>query len=94
MVKINQQTGELTYNLDYYTLGHISKFVSPGAYRIDSNTFEDDLETVAFRNVDGSKVLIVSNRTIKPKTFVVTISERTFEYTIDGEAVVTFKWDK
>jgi glucosylceramidase len=93
VVKIDQQTGELTYNLDYYTLGHISKFVKPGAYRIDSDTYEDELETVAFLNGDGSKVLIVSNRTNARKSFAVTCGERTFEYDIDGEAAVTFKWE-
>ncbi|MEK8132834.1 glycoside hydrolase family 30 beta sandwich domain-containing protein [Paenibacillus filicis] len=92
LVKIEQQTGQLTYNLDYYTLGHISKFVRPGAYRIESNTFEDDLESVAFRNEDGSKVVIVSNRTTDPKLFVVACGDRTFQYTIAGEAAVTFKW--
>lgn len=93
VVKIDQQTGELTYNLDYYTLGHISKFVKPGAYRIDSDTYEDELETVAFRNGDGSKVLIVSNRTKERKTLAVTIGDRSFEYAIEGEAAVTFNWD-
>lgn len=35
VVKINQSTGEVTYNEEYYILGHISKFVDPGVYRAD-----------------------------------------------------------
>ncbi|KRE64501.1 glycoside hydrolase family 30 protein [Paenibacillus sp. Soil750] len=92
IVKIDQQTGELTYNLDYYTLGHISKLVQPGAYRIASPTYEDDVETVAFRNEDGSKVLIVSNRTTDTKMLAVVDSGNSFTYTIAGGAAVTLLW--
>ncbi|GAB2701332.1 glycoside hydrolase family 30 beta sandwich domain-containing protein [Paenibacillus thermoaerophilus] len=93
VVKIDKRTGELTYNLDYFTLGHISKFVMPGAYRIDSDTYEDDLETAAFRNGDGSNVLIVSNRTKDRKTLTAKSGNRSFFYEIEGEAAVTFRWD-
>jgi glucosylceramidase len=92
LVKINRTTGKVTWNLDYYTLGHVSKFVTPGALRIGSNTFPDDLETVAFQNIDGSKVLIMSNRTAEPKTVNVQCGAKGFAYTIAGEAAVTFKW--
>ncbi|MFA9380531.1 MAG: hypothetical protein ACERKO_05670, partial [Acetanaerobacterium sp.] len=35
LVTINTTTGQWEYNVDYYTLGHISKFVDPDADRID-----------------------------------------------------------
>jgi len=60
IVKINQQTKELTYTLDYYGLAHFSKFVRPGAVRIDS-TSSDSLCTVAFKNLDGSIVTVLFN---------------------------------
>jgi O-glycosyl hydrolase len=48
--------------VDYVAMAHVSKFVVPGAYRIESNTFEQgSLEDVAFRNPDGSIVLLVLN---------------------------------
>lgn len=92
LVTIDQPTGEVTYNLDYYTMGHISKFVEPGAQRIQSNDFKDDLENVAFQNPDGSKVMIVSNRTTEEKTIRVKEGDKTFEYTLPGEAAATFNW--
>lgn len=92
LVKVDNVTGEASYNVDYYTMGHISKFVEPGAFRIASDWFENDLETVAFQNPDGSKVLIVSNRTKDSKSFKVKDGEKFFEYTIPGEGAATFKW--
>lgn len=92
LVKVDTLTGEVTKNVDYYTMGHISKFVDRGAHRIESNWYENDLEDVAFLNPDGSKVLIVSNRTKEDKTFTVTDGDRHFQYTLPGEGAVTFKW--
>jgi glucosylceramidase len=92
LLKISQATGEVIYNLDYYTMGHISKFVLPGAYRIDSNTYENELESVAFLNEDGSKVLIVSNRTDTDSMIRIQSGEQTFRYTVKGKSAVTFCW--
>lgn len=92
LVTVDQQTGQVEKNVDYYTMGHISKFVEPGARRIGSNDFKDDVENVAFENPDGSKVLIVSNRTGEEKTVRVKEGGNAFEYTLPGEAAATFTW--
>jgi O-glycosyl hydrolase len=48
--------------VDYTALGHLSRFVAAGAYRIESNTFEQgSLADVAFRSPDGSIVPISLN---------------------------------
>jgi len=39
----------VTYNAEYYVLGHFSKFVKPGAVRIDSNVV-GTVNNVAFKN--------------------------------------------
>jgi glucosylceramidase len=91
-VQINKNTGKIIYYPDYYTMGHISKFVDPGAYRIDSNTFNEKMEDVAFVNPDGSKVLIVCNRTEKAASIKVTWKGATFKCVIPAQAAATFKW--
>lgn len=92
LVGIHQQTGEITFHLDYYTLGHISKFVVPGAVRVVSDTIVDIVETAAFLNPDGSTVLIVSNRTAEEQTFQIKADGTSFNYSLSGEGAVTFKW--
>ncbi|MBA2286614.1 MAG: glucosylceramidase, partial [Ktedonobacteraceae bacterium] len=61
IVTIDQKTGHVTYNGDYYALGHASKFLQPGATRIDSSAGSNSVSDVAFKNPDGSKVLVVYN---------------------------------
>lgn len=55
-------TGELHYRLSYYYIGHYSKFVRPGARVIASSSYHPDVETVAFKNPDGSVVCVLLNR--------------------------------
>ena len=46
----------------YYYIGHFSKYVQKGATRIGCSRFTSELETVAFRNPDGTIVCVVLNR--------------------------------
>jgi glucosylceramidase len=79
--------------VDFTALGHASKFVAPGAFRIDSSTFEQDrLESVAFRNPDGSIVVIVLNGGTTAATFNLSWKEKYASYHLEPAAVATFRW--
>jgi glucosylceramidase len=93
VVTIDSKTGAYTPNVEYYALAHASKFVRPGAYRIESASDYPTLANVAFRNPDGyTKVLVVLNTAKEPRTFMVRSGERAFRYTLPMASVVTFVW--
>ena len=88
------QPSKIEPTVDYTALAHASKFVVPGAYRVESNTFgEGSLEDVAFRNPDGSLVLIVLNTTGGSVTFNIGWAGKHANYKLPAGAVVTFRWD-
>jgi glucosylceramidase len=60
IVKIDQTTGGLTYNLDYYALAHFSKFIRPGAVRVASES-KGTVFTTACLNTDGTLVIVALN---------------------------------
>ncbi|WP_151734087.1 glycoside hydrolase family 30 protein [Paenibacillus tengchongensis] len=78
-------------NVEYYALGHASRFVDPGAVRIESSQ-GDGIENVAFRNPDGSIVLIAFNSMSENRTFKVQWGERRFTFTLPSRSAATFKW--
>ncbi len=83
----------ITFNVEYYVLGHLGKFVLPGAHRIDSNSFgSGSIEDVAFQNPDGSFVLLVLNSASNSATFTVSFKGQTFNYTLPAGALATFSW--
>ena len=67
--------GTIHFQSSFYYIGHFSRFIKPGAERISSDFFSwmtpatvsghlrDEAETVAFRNPDGTIILVVTNRT-------------------------------
>lgn len=87
--------GSFVKNVDYYILAHFSKYVDKGATVIESNNLQGLLENVAFKNPDGSKVLVVYNASnaTSPQNFNVSIAGRRFSYALPKGGVVTFKWD-
>ena len=91
--------GGVTTNAEYYTIGHLSKFVRPGAVRIASTSFgttgwNGQIMDVAFRNPDGSTALVVHNENDDPRTFAVAVGGRSFDYTLPGGALATFTWPR
>ena len=89
-----QSESGFTHNFDYYSIGHASKFVLPGAYRIASSTFTyNGFESVAFKNPDGSLVLIVSNSSQKNVEFALRWGNRALTYTLPAETAATFTWN-
>jgi glucosylceramidase len=83
----------VTFNVEYYILGHLGKFVVPGAHRIDSNTFgAGNIEDVAFQNPDGSIVLLVLNSASNAGAFTVSSKGQSFNYTLPAGALATFVW--
>lgn len=92
-----QPDGSVTTDAEYYTIGHLAKFVRPGARRIASTSFgttgwNGQIMDAAFRNPDGSTALVVHNENDEPRSFAVNAGDRTFEYTLPGGALATFTW--
>lgn len=92
VVTINSKTGEVTRNVEYYALAHVSKFVRQGAQRIKSSGV-DGLESIAFRNADdGSLVLIVANPSMETKPFSVRQYGQSFQTSLEAKSVATYVW--
>ena len=92
VVTIDSATGAVTYNEEYYILGHVTKFIDPGAYRAESTNYADGQpENVAFLNPDGSLSLIVHSSAAS--TFDVEWNGQHFTYALPAKGTATFKWD-
>lgn len=102
-VIVNTATHHYSFSSDYWALGQFSKFIRLGAKRIASTTpssctdtpaggYNCGLEDVAFRNPDGSQVVVATAHDGQPHTAIVTEGGRSFSYTVPDGATVTFVW--
>ena len=78
---------------EYYLLGHFSKFIRPGAYRIDCDKGNsEELSFVTFRNSDGGIVLIATNQTEKSKHFTFLFKDKSSSTSIPPRSIGTYIW--
>jgi glucosylceramidase len=66
--------------------------VVQGASRISSSSGSNGIEDVAFKNPDGSKVLIIYNSSSSSQTYDVQWGGEYFRSTLPAGAAATFKW--
>lgn len=90
-----QRGGARAYQVDktveYYTMGHLTKFVKPGAARIQSDA-NNSVKNVAWKNPDGSKALIAYNTTGGSQSVRVNWGNQSFVYTLPTKTSATFTW--
>src|SRR5258706_16304200 len=81
----------ITYNVEYYSLGHLAKFVVPGAHRIDStNSGSGGVENGAVEKPDGSIVLFVLDSSMAAGPLPGNWSKTLFKYTLPAASPGTF----
>ncbi len=79
--------------LSYSYIGHFSRFIRPGARRILVSKYSPDIETTAFQNEDGGKVLVILNRSEKEVEFVVSVEgKRSGKMKIGKHSIMTCCW--
>ncbi|UEG51626.1 glycosyl hydrolase [Mucilaginibacter daejeonensis] len=60
-IHADTRDGSLHYTSEYYYIGHISKYIRPGAKRIVSSASREKLLTTAYLNTDGKIAVVVMN---------------------------------
>ncbi|MBR2429718.1 MAG: glucosylceramidase [Alistipes sp.] len=80
----------LTYRSHWYAIGHMSKVVQRGAYRIKSSGAGVTLS--AFENPDGTLAAVVLNEKDEEKQVVVKSPKGDFTLTLAGRSVTSIIW--
>jgi glucosylceramidase len=91
VVTIDPATGAITRNVEYYVLGHASRFVLPGAFRVLTTKREDPVHIAAFINPDGSRVAILHRKT-GAGPLAISIDGDRYAITLPAGSVATLRW--
>lgn len=80
--------GNVTRNVSYYIIGHASKFISPGAVRVESSV-PDDFSNVAFHRPDGRIVVLVANEKSNAAEIALRYGDKVIAIDLPAGAVAT-----
>jgi glucosylceramidase len=92
VVIINRNTKEITYTGLYYYLGHFSKFVKPGAYRINCVGGSPQHNFAGFLNPDGSIVINIINNGDESDCKIQWHDKSTIKR-LKAHSITTVKWN-
>ena len=78
----------------YYYIGHFSKFVKKGAKRIGSSKWTHEVDSVSFKNPDGSIVSVVLNMTDVDKEFFFCVDGEMVKAISEAHSIATYIFTK
>jgi len=81
-------------NSHYYTIGHLSKVIKPGAVRIGSSlsVANPDIYFSAFLNPDGSSALVLQNDSKADLSLAIDGGNRSFVVLLPAKSLTSLRW--
>lgn len=91
-IQCRQGGEEPVVNLSYHFIGHFSRYVRPDAEVALSSSYDRQLETAAFVNPDGERVLVVFNHGAEARQCRVVEGDMETPLVLDGWSAATLTW--
>lgn len=88
LVVVDPATKSFEYSHEFYVMKHFSHFIQPGAKRIQTSDYNNLL---AFKNPDGSIIIVAGNFGIEDKTISISIQHKIIQMTLKANSFNTFK---
>jgi glucosylceramidase len=87
LISVDTASGNFRYTHDYYLLKHLTHFVDVGAFRIETSGTCDD--ALAFRNPDGTVVLLLRNELGHAQRIAVHVKQRSIAVELPADSIAT-----
>ena len=81
------KNGTLSYKLSFHYISHFSRYIKPGAKRIATTIYTDEIEQVAFINPDESIVVIIQNRSAVGKNVSLRMADKLIDVDLPAESI-------
>ena len=92
VVIINKNAHEITYTGTYYYLAHFSKFVRPGAVRLQSRGTSKGVRVMAFQTPEGGFVVQLLNSLEQESAVNLASKGRILHLTLPARSISTVTW--
>ena len=90
LVTINKVARTYKYNYEFYLLKHISRFVMPGAKRLDTFTLSGYENLLAFVNPDETVVILIQNDLGQDLPVRIKVGDKVIGATLEADSFNTF----
>lgn len=91
-VMYKEKEDKLDIKLSYYYIGHFSRFIKNGAKRVLVSKYTDEVDAAGFVNPDGTKIMVVLNKTEKEQRFQVYENGNICSIKMESHCIMTLCW--
>ncbi|MFH4967234.1 glycoside hydrolase family 30 protein [Gaetbulibacter sp. M240] len=88
-VHADTRTNTLIFTPSFYYIGHFSRFIQKGAFRVSTTTSRSNIESTTFRNNNGQMVTVVMNKTDEAIKYKLIVRDSEVSLEIPGHAIQT-----
>ncbi|MBZ5544911.1 MAG: hypothetical protein LAO07_14720, partial [Acidobacteriia bacterium] len=92
VVVINRETKQVTYTALYYYLAHFSKFVRPGAVRVETKGAIKGVRCLTFKAPEGGMVAELLNSRKTDATVGLEAGGRSLSVALPALSITTLEW--
>ena len=92
VVVVDRKQKKVTYLPLYFYLAHFSKFVRPGAYRIEITGAAEQVRALAFQGADGGMTAELLNSRNEPATVTLEWNGRSLRLELQPMSIATCLW--
>ncbi|WP_270182698.1 glycoside hydrolase family 30 protein [Alkalihalobacillus sp. CinArs1] len=89
-VIVDTKKDEVHYNSSFYYIGHFSKYVKPGAVRIDHTKSSNLIQSSTFRNPSGEIVVVMMNQGDESVAVNIDLNSEKFSVEMPRHSISTF----
>lgn len=90
LVVVDPDTADYEFTHEYYVLKHVSHFVRPGARLVPTLSYAGYENQLAFRNPDGSLVLVMQNDTAQEMPVSILVGDQVVSPVLPADSLSTF----
>lgn len=89
LVSVDAKAGTYHLTHDYYLMRHASAFIRPGAVRLPTESYFGYENQLAFRNADGSIVIVIQNELAEPQRVRMKVGDQQLNVTLPADSFNT-----
>lgn len=89
LLVVDTQAGTFRMGEDYWLVRHLSAHVRPGARMVPVDSFLGYVDQLAFRNLDGTVVLVASNPVSQPSTVTYRVGDKALALPMEADSLNT-----
>ncbi|GAA4771050.1 glycoside hydrolase family 30 protein [Microbacterium gilvum] len=90
LVVVDPDTGRFRYTHEYHLMKHLTHFLQPGAQSIEAFSWTGYENQLAFRNPDGSVVVVMQNDLAEETTATLALGDTAVAVTLPADSFSTF----